>query len=286
MKRGEKMKNKVAVIAVLSVSFIMGCSSSSNNTPKATPVPAVEADNKNLDEGGDKPKEQSSSSASGAEVAVDLSADAKSDGVTIKRLSVGQATMDVLDPNPKGIDGARQDGSLILALCAPRIDDENLNELADAAYPIIISSHSQVLLRRDLSYRFGDGTNALSAPPYVLMTCQDPLTVNKGKEPLSGKTSSSQVQVKRLRLGDVAMDTLNPNPKGVGNSSQPGNLVLVFCGPRITDETLGAFKGSAYPILMTARSQIALKRDTGYRFGDGTSASSLTPEVVYTCEYY
>ena len=69
-------------------------------------------------------------------------------------------------------------GALTLVLCAPRIEDTtNDSEVAklikDVAYPIVLSAGSQVILRRDSGYQFGDGSNASSAEPVVLLTCEN-----------------------------------------------------------------------------------------------------------------
>jgi hypothetical protein len=99
------------------------------------------------------------------------------EGAQIVKMKVGQYKMQVLNPNLKGQDG-RQSGALTIVLCAPRIEDlSNDSKVAqmikDAAYPIILSAGSQVILRQDTSYQFGDGSNASSLEPVVLLTCEN-----------------------------------------------------------------------------------------------------------------
>ena len=265
-----KVLNVTLNSLVLFSLIIVGCAKNNSGNP-AVPTSAQASQPSGPQS---ETKKDSATQTSG------LSDSASVDGMTIKRLDVGGYTMDVFDPNPKGAGGT-QPGALVLSLCSPRITDDNLSALSEAAYPIILSESSQVILHRDTSYRFGDGTSASSAPPYVLMTCGKSTSANMNV--LSSKSKSTKVQVKHLRAGDTTIEVLNPNPKGV-SSSQSSELILVVCAPRITDTNLSQNKQNAYPILLTEGSQLALKRDTSYRFADGTSASSVAPEVVVSCD--
>lgn len=269
--------------AVASVIMFSGCTKS-DDSKKSDDNKVTTSNNQpteKVPEAGDNKTPDPAPANTSAPVVADLSETASSDSISIKRLGLFADTMDVFDPNPKGVNGASEPGALILALCTPRISDKDLDSLADAAYPIILTGNSQVLLHRDSSYHFGDGSNASSAPPYVLMTCKQEGNVG---EPLSAQASSPNVTVKRLKVGSSTMEVLNPNPKGVSGSQQPGVLTLVLCGPRITDANLKDMKDVAYPITLTEGSQLAMRRDTSYQFGDGSNASSAPAEVVITCE--
>ncbi len=277
----KRSQNKaVEILSVAALIALSGCNGNdSNSAPSAAPA---STSGQSASQVQTQPPAQKSSDEAKPSEKLDVLSDQASDSeITIKRMGIGAYAMDVLDPNPKGT-GSSQSGSLVLALCGPRISDSNVDVLKNAAYPIIFSSGSQVLMHRDRSYQFGDGSNASSAPPYVLMTCGDDAHDEKDQPTLSANSGSEKVQVKHLRALETTMEVLDPNPKG--HKSQPGNLILVMCAPRITDSNIHQFNDSAYPILLTQGSQLALRRDTSYRFGDGTNASSVRPEVVISCE--
>lgn len=206
--------------------------------------------------------------------------------MTIKRLFFGDNTMDVLNPNPRrenGVTSSDQPSSLILALCGPRITNDNLETTSEINYPLALTSGSQMILRRDPNYRFGDGSTALSLPPYVLMTCQNRVAVTKSKE-LEGD-GVSKVQVKRMALFGWAMEVIDTNPRAAGVSrNQQSVLTILLCAPRITDANIHNFNNGAYPILLTSGSQLVIRRDSNYQFGDGSNTSSAKPVVVVTCD--
>ncbi len=274
MVKGFYMKSYVRIIAAIAVVALSACSkksASSNSPQQGASAPTSKQPAESQAPGSGTP------SAKAGEV-VDLSESASSSDVTVKRLEFGGYTMDVLDPNPKG-GGAKQSGSLILALCVPRINSENISSLADAAYPIVLSEGSQILMHRDQSYIFGDGTSARSAPPFALMTCARSNATENSVE-LNSETS---VAVKSLKVGQSTMEVLSPNLKGVA-AQQPGNLILVACAPRITDSNLKDVGQAQFPITLSEGSQLFMKRDTAYQFGDGSNASKLKAGVVITCE--
>ena len=280
---------KFVIFAAINISIMSGCTKSDDS--KKSDITKTSVPNNETPEKGEAPKDpvvsendkalvQKSSSTS----VEGLSETAKNNNITIKRLRLGSSTMDVFNANPKRANRASQKGSLTLAFCGPRLTDRNLSDLEGVAYPIVITGNSQVLIQRDTTYKFGDGTNASSVPPYVLMTCeQGKVSENKNNDVLSSTVAAANIQVKNLSLGSSTMEVLDPNPKGAGNSSQPGVLTLVSCGPRITDVNLEEMNDTEYPIMLTEGSQLALRRDTSYQFGDGTNASSATPQVIITC---
>ncbi len=218
----------------------------------------------------------------GAEATVEILSDSTTvSEMTIKRFGLGDTTMETFNPDPKETT-SQQDGSLILTVCAPRIKIQHLSSLADLAYPILLTGNSQVILRRDKSYSFGDGSNASSAPGQVLMTCDTYESESDAATTPKSANSAAQVQVKELVVGQSTMETMNPNPRGT-NGQQPGVLTLVSCENRITDTNINQFLDVSYPIVLTAGSQIAILRDQTYQFRDGTNANTAAGVVLITC---
>jgi hypothetical protein len=262
----------------LSVCFLLlavGCNNNSTSTESnalaAAPIPPIQ-----------ESPNASAPSTIPSSAKSDLSDDALDANIKIKRLTIGDETTDVLDPNPKGDENSSQASVMTMALCAPRFTDKNVNDLSESAYPIVLSSGAQVLMHRDHSYEFADGSDTSSVPPYVLLTCKN-ADVNDSSDSSVVKQSSANVQVKHLHEWDETMEVLDPNPKGA-SSSQTEKLILVVCAPRITDANLSKFSKSEFPILLSQGSQIALKRDMSYQFGDGSSAASDATVVIISCE--
>lgn len=136
-------------------------------------------------------------------------------------MAIGTSKLDV--PVFSRSNNGIRSSQLLFVSCAESLDSALFNRLNGA----ILLRDSTLMITRDLSYQFGDGTSASAAQPYSVNQCSNPTASgDTSKNERTTQKHDDEIEVHNLKVGTYIQTEMKTSPEG---QDEAVALAPIFC---------------------------------------------------------